>query len=198
MGAKRGRCPWVKTMFFSLHELELRKIDFAETLVPGQIELIEDVVQTSPLTAKGHAELLEEHHGGKQVVKDIRVIGEFATGVELKCARCLEPVQMELTNRFDLLYRPLKVQVQGGSDEVEISEADTEIGFYQGEGLALEDVLKEQVLLAVPPKALCQESCKGLCTQCGQNLNAASCSCKQSFTDPRWEALAGIKEKLKP
>ena len=185
-------------MFFSLHELELRKIEFAETFAPGQIELIEDVVQTSALTSEGHAELLEEHHGGKQVVKDIRVIGEFATGVELRCARCLEPVQMELANKFDLLYRPLKVQVQGGSDEVEISEADTEIGFYQGEGLALEDVLKEQVLLAVPAKALCQEACKGICPQCGQNLNAASCSCEEKRTDPRWEALAGIKEKLKP
>ena len=185
-------------MFFSLHELELRKIDFSETFAPGQIELIEDVEQKAPLTAKGHAELLEEHHGGKQVVKDIRVIGEFATRVELKCARCLEAVQMELANKFDLLYRPLKVQVQGGSDEVEISAADTEIGFYQGEGLALEDVLKEQVLLAVPSKALCQESCKGLCPQCGQNRNTGSCSCVEQRTDPRWEALAGIKEKLKP
>ena len=189
--------PRVETMLFSLHELELRKVDFAETYAPGEIELIEDVEQKSPLTAKGHAELLEEHHGGKQVVKDIRVIGDFATRVELKCARCLEPVLMDLANKFDLLYRPLKVQVQGGSDEVEISEADTEIGFYQGEALALEDVLKEQVLLAVPPKALCQEACKGLCPHCGQNLNTGSCSCVEKRTDPRWEALAGIKDKLK-
>ena len=185
-------------MFFSLHELELRKIDFAETYAPGQIELIEDVEQTSPLTSKGHAELLEEHHGGKQVVKDIRVIGEFATRAELKCARCLEAVPLELANKFDLLYRPLKVQAKGGSDEVEISEADTEIGFYKGEGLALEDVLKEQVLLAVPAKALCQESCKGLCPHCGQNRNLGDCSCTEKRTDPRWEALAAVKEKLKP
>ena len=185
-------------MFFSLHELELRKIEFAETFAPGQIELSEALEQKSPLSSQGHAELLQEHHGGKQVVKDIRVIGEFATRVELKCARCLEAVELELANKFDLLYRPLKVQVQGGSDEVEISEADTEIGFYQGEGLALEDVLKEQVLLVVPPKVLCVEACKGICPQCGQNLNTGSCACKEHRTDPRWEALAEIKEKLKP
>lgn len=185
-------------MFFSLHELELRKIDFAESYAPGQLELGEDLEQTAPFTTKGYAELLEEHHGGKQVVKDIRVIGEFTGQVELRCARCLEAVRLELANKFDLLYRPLRAQAEGGSDEVAITEADTEIGFYQGEGLALEDVLKEQVLLAVPPKALCSETCQGLCPQCGQNLNAGKCRCEVKVTDPRWNALAGIKEKLKP
>ena len=186
-------------MFLSLHELELRKIDFAETYAPGAIELIEDVEQKSPLTAKGHAELLEEHHGGKQVVKDIRVIGEFATTVELKCARCLEAVPLELKARFDLLYRPMKTQAQAmaGSDEIAISEAETEIGFYQGDGLELEDVLKEQVLLSVPSKALCREDCKGLCPQCGQNQNTGSCACAVQRTDPRWDALAGLKDRLK-
>jgi uncharacterized protein len=184
-------------MFFSLHDLELRKIEFQESYVPGAIELTEDVEQKSPLSTKGTAELLEEHHGGKQVVKDIRVVGGFSTQVELKCARCLEPVPMALEGKFDLLYRPLSVQVQGGSDEVAISEADTEIGFYQGEGLALEDVLKEQVLLTVPSKALCQEDCKGLCPHCGQNLNTGSCSCAEKRTDPRWNALAELREKLK-
>jgi len=186
-----------KTVFFSLHELELRKIEFAETYAPGAIELIEEVEQKAPLTAKGAAELLEEHHGSKQVVKDIRVVGGFATEVEMKCARCLEAVPLSLDSKFDLLYRPLKTQAQGGSDEVSITEADTEIGFYQGEGLALEDVLKEQVLLAVPAKALCREDCKGLCPQCGQNLNTGSCNCAEKRTDPRWEALADIREKLK-
>lgn len=183
-------------MFISLQELELRKVEFSESYAPGQIELIEGVEQTTPLTSQGHAELLEEHHGGKNVVKDIRVIGEFATRVELKCARCLEPVPLALANKFDLLYRPLKIQAKS-ADEVEITEADTEISFYQGEGLALEDLLKEQALLAVPAKALCREDCKGLCPQCGQNLNTGSCSCAEQRTDPRWEALAGLKEKLK-
>lgn len=182
-------------MFISLQQLELRKIEFEESYAPGEIELVEDVQQTSPLTAKGYAELLEEHHGGKLVVKDIRVIGEYATRVEMKCARCLEGVPLDLANKFDLLYRPLKVQAKA-SDEVEITEADTEISFYQGEGLALEDLLKEQLLLAVPAKALCQEACKGLCPQCGQNLNTGSCNCAEQRTDPRWEALAGLKEKL--
>ncbi len=65
------------------------------------------------------------------------------------------------TGRFDLIYRPLGVDRR--ADEVSISEAETEIGYYQGEGLLLEDALREQVLLATPVRALCREDCKGLC-----------------------------------
>ena len=69
-------------MLFSLHDLELRKIEFAENYAPGVIDLGPEAVQKTPLTATGRAELLEEHHGGKQVVKDIRVVGKFATQIE--------------------------------------------------------------------------------------------------------------------
>lgn len=182
-------------MFIRLSDLELRRVEFSESYAPGTIVLGEDIEQKSALTASGHAELIEENHGGKLVVKDIRVVGEFATQVELKCARCLEPVTADLASKFDLLYRPLKAGNTG--DEVSISEADTEVSFYQGEGLELEEVVKEQVLLGIPLKPLCQEDCQGLCAQCGQNLNVAACDCTVIRTDPRWDALAGIKERLK-
>jgi len=68
--------------------------------------------------------------------------------VEIYCARCLEPVAQEAGEAFDLLYRPQGVDARG--DEVSISRAETEIGYYKGEGLLLEDVIKEQLLLALP------------------------------------------------
>jgi len=95
----------------------------------------------------------------------------------------------------DLLYRPASTITR--EEEVSINEADTEIGYYQGEGLLLEDVLKEQILLAVPIRVLCSEDCLGLCPQCGQNRNVSPCNCVEKITDPRWAALAEIKEKLK-
>lgn len=182
-------------MFISIQELELRRLDFAETFAPGAIDLGPELTQLAPLATSGHAELLEENHGGKVKVQDIRLIGKFGTRVEQRCARCLEPVTSELENEFDLLYRPAKA-VEAG-DEIAISDADAEIGFYTGEGLLLEDALKEQVLLALPLKVVCQEDCKGLCPHCGANRNTVSCDCKQEVSDPRWAALAGIKEKLK-
>jgi len=57
-------------------------------------------------------------------------------------------------------------------------------------------VLREQVLLAVPLKAICRQDCKGLCSQCGANLNAAQCSCAEPVEDPRWAALKEIRSKL--
>jgi uncharacterized protein len=60
----------------------------------------------------------------------------------------------------------------------------------------LEDVLREQVLLAVPLKAICREDCKGLCPQCGKNLNLETCSCDNAITDPRWGALKDLRSKL--
>lgn len=182
-------------MFIRLSDLELRRVEFSESYAPGTINFGEDIEQKALLAAKGHAELIEENHGGKLVVKDIRMVGEFSTQVELKCARCLEPVKADLGNKFDLLYRPLQAGNTGV--EVAISEADTEVSFYQGEGLELEEVLKEQVLLAVPLKPLCQEDCQGLCAQCGLNLNEGICECTVIRSDPRWAALAGIKVKLK-
>ena len=62
--------------------------------------------------------------------------------------------------------------------------------------LQLEDVLREQVLLAVPLKVVCRDDCKGLCPSCGVNRNAESCSCAPPLGDPRWSALKDIREKL--
>jgi uncharacterized protein len=182
-------------MLFALHELELRKIEFAETFAPGAIDLGEDAVLKSPLSTTGRAELLEEHHGGKHVVKDIRVVGRFSTEVEVRCARCVEPVMLPLAGDFDLLYRPLTTV--GREEEVGINEAESEIGYYKGEGIELEEVLKEQIFLAVPMQSLCNADCKGLCPQCGQNKNLVECDCKVQQSDPRWAALADIKDKLK-
>src|SRR3954463_10854302 len=182
-------------MFISIHDLELQKLEFAESVAPGVIDFGEELVQRAPLKTCGRAELLEEHHGGKNNIQDIRVVGKLSTDVELKCARCIEPVVQDLSSEFDLLYRPASTITR--EEEVAINEADTEIGYYQGEGILLEDALKEQILLTVPIRVLCSEECLGLCPQCGQNRNVTPCDCAGKISDPRWAALAEIKEKLK-
>jgi uncharacterized protein len=181
-------------MFLDIRELELHPVDFAEELQPDVLDLGEDIRQRTPLKANGRAELVEEHHGKHKVIKDIRVRGRIAAGFELTCARCLEPVSQELDREFELLYRPLGVDA--GRDEISVTEAEAEIGYYQGEGLLLEDVLREQVLLALPLKVTCREDCKGLCLHCGKNLNQEQCSCTAPLEDPRWEALKEIRGRL--
>ncbi len=181
-------------MFIKIKDLELRKLEFDETFQPGIIDLGEEVTQVSPVTANGRAELIRENRGHHETVDDIRLVGKFATEVEMRCARCLEPVDNSVAEDFDLIYRPLGVDAKG--DEASISRDETEIGYYQGEGLLLEDVLKEQILLALPVKQVCKENCKGLCPQCGTNLNAGKCNCVAGMADPRWNALEAIRNKL--
>jgi len=181
-------------MFIKIKDLELRKLEFDESFPPGAIDFGEDTVQKVPLQAVGRAELIREHRGGKNVVEDIRIVAKIATGIEVYCARCLEPVSNSVAESFDLIYRPLGIDAAG--EEASISSAETEIGYYQGEGLLLEDVLKEQVLLALPVKQVCKPGCKGLCPQCGTNLNQSKCDCVVAVAEPRWAALEDIRKKL--
>lgn len=181
-------------MLIKIKDLELRNLEFDESFSPGVIDLGGDLVQTEPLKASGRAELIREHRGARDVVEDIRFVGGFSTAVQARCARCLDPVDNKIEEKFDLLYRPIGIDRKG--DDVSISQAETEIGYYQGEGLLLEDVLKEQILLALPARQLCHNNCKGFCPQCGKNLNVESCDCVMAMPDPRWAALEDIRKKL--
>lgn len=181
-------------MFIKIKDLELRKIEFAEALAPGVIDWGEDIKQKGALRTTGRAELLAESRDAGLVVKDIRVVGSFSVAIETHCARCLELVKNALAESFDLLYRPQGIDAAG--EDASIGPSETEIGYYHGDGLLLEDVLKEQVLLALPAKQVCRSDCKGLCPHCGCNLNLESCHCTVTLTDPRWGALEEIRKKL--
>ena len=180
-------------MFISVKALQDKEISFQERLAGGTLDLGSELFQEGAVLTNGRASLVEEHEGRTRIA-DIRLVGEFSTRLQLKCARCLEPVLRDVAARFDLLYRPLGAVASPA--EKAISEAETEIGFYQGEGLLLEDALKEQVLLAVPIREICRADCKGICPQCGHNRNTEACDCPPPQMDPRWAGLQEIKDKL--
>ncbi|MGA3092996.1 MAG: DUF177 domain-containing protein [Terriglobales bacterium] len=181
-------------MVIELKDLEISPVDFREEFGPGVIDLGEDVRQRSPLVAEGRADLVEENHGKHKVVQDIRVKGKLETSLEVACARCLDPVVHAVERSFDLLYRPLGTD--SGHEELSVTDAEAEIGYYQGDGLLLEDTLREQVLLALPLKTICRDGCRGLCPHCGKNLNEVQCECVDEVEDPRWSALKQIRTKL--
>ena len=122
-----------------------------------------------PIESSGRADLVEEHHGKHKIIQDIRIKGRLAITLESNCARCLEPLTQKVKREFDLLYRPQGADA--GRDEMSVTDAEAEISYYEGEGILLDDVIREQVLLAVPLKVTCREDCKGLCPHCGKNLN---------------------------
>ena len=136
-----------------------------ETLAAGLIDYAPDIRQVGPLHLKGQAELIVEHRGPRDFVDDIRLRADFSGDFEQLCARCLEPVQQPLSGSFDLIFRPAGADAEPG--ERAITEDETEIGYYDQSGLLLEDAVREQVLLTLPGRSLCQQDCKGLCPHCG-------------------------------
>jgi len=107
--------------------------------------------------------------------------------MEAECDRCLEPAHYQIETDFDLYYEP--VALLGPAQEVEIGARETDVGFYEGGGLELEEVLRERVLLALPMQRVCRTDCKGICPVCGQNRNEGECGCRSKLVDERWAAL---------
>ena len=187
----------MKDVLITPLDLQQEPLLIEEKIAPDTIVYADDTRQIGLLPVSGRADLLVEHRGPQEAVEDIRVRARFDGRFEVLCARCVEPVDVPLEGSFDLLFRPEDVDAEAG--ERAISEDETEIGYYGKAGLLLEDVVREQVLLALPGRTLCREDCKGLCPHCGQNLNAGSCNCAESAgaSDPRWSTLGSLASSLK-
>ena len=182
-------------MEFKVSELEREPIDFDLELAPGAVDFGDEAEQAGQLAASGRAEVLHEHRGPRDIVADIRLRGRFAGRFQVPCARCVEPVEIPLGADFDLIFRPAAADTE--ATERSITAPETEIGYYQKDSLSLEDVLREQVLLSLPVRTLCKPDCKGLCPRCGANRNNRPCSCEVGPSDLRWEALAGLRSRIK-
>lgn len=171
-------------MFLDIKELAVRKLRIRKTYPPGSVDFhTEEFQQLDPLEVRATAELVDGQ---------IHIYGHMATRLELVCARCLEPVTEEVARDFDLFYAPL-AQVPR-EEEVALKPADTDLAFFDGDGLFLADVLAEQVNLAIPMKVICKSDCRGLCQHCGTNLNLEACRCESQPADPRLAPLARFKQ----
>ena len=171
-------------MFLDIKELAVRKVRIQKSYPPGTLDFHSaDFTQAESLEVRATAELVDGQ---------IRIYGTFHTRVELVCARCLETVSEEMSRDFDLFYRPLATITR--EDEVKLKSDETDIAFFDGEGLFLTDVLAEQVNLLIPMKVICRSDCRGLCPQCGANLNHDDCRCESHSPDPRLAPLARVKQ----
>ncbi len=121
---------------------------------------------------------------GEEFFCQARVVGQ----VTLECARCLAEFPTELVGRTNFIVTDDKVRVAGKMDE-----DSEEYVQMSGEMVAdLGDFVRQELLLALPMKPVCDENCKGLCPNCGTNLNVSSCSCKVQPTDSRWQGLSDL------
>jgi uncharacterized protein len=171
-------------MFLNTRDMELRPLRFREEFPPGSIDYFDEKLrQKSVLQVEGKAELV-------QSLEEIRLTGRFQVDLEADCDRCLESLVVPVERTFELVYMPENPEAKG--DEKGLSDEDAEVGFYSGAGLELVDVLREQVLLALPMQRLCREDCEGLCPVCGENWNVRKCDCEMAERDDRWTALRNL------
>ncbi len=171
-------------MLLSVRDLELRKIGFETALPPQAIDLRDTGFrQVGDLHVRGRAELFS-------ALEEIRVEGHISVTIEAECARCLETGQCSFDQDFDLRYRPASMEQE--SSEVELEEGQTEIGYYDGDGVELAEVVREQLLLWLPMHWTCGEDCRGICPVCGTNLNQRECGCQEQTGDNRWAALKSV------
>jgi uncharacterized protein len=121
-----------------------------------------------------------------------RLVGHVASALTLACGRCLDDIALPVDLPFDLLYLPHVANA--GEGEVEVEDDDLTTAFYGNDEIDLGQLVLEQFYLAVPMKPLCRESCRGLCPECGTNLNTATCSCVREWTDPRLDGLRALRD----
>ncbi|MEE1012853.1 MAG: DUF177 domain-containing protein [Clostridia bacterium] len=99
----------------------------------------------------------------------------------LTCDRCAEDFNTEIS--FEIRERFKKEDSDG------TIETNPDIVILEGNTLDLDELVYDAVVLNLPTKVLCSEDCKGLCLNCGQNLNRGTCGCDNRPTDPRFDVL---------
>ena len=173
-------------MRIEVENLTAAATPFAHTYRPEEVELEEEGARLiSDAAVEGRAT-----RKGEQV----RLRGTIRTEVELLCDRCAAPRSAPLAVEFDTSFIPQEVEAVK-AENVELQAEDLILSAYEGDAVDLDELVREQILLGLPLRHLCREDCKGLCHRCGTDLNAGSCSCEQGEFDPRWSALADLKDK---
>lgn len=144
----------------------------------------EPLLALTPLRLTGEVRRIE---GGYAL--DARLV----YGGELECSRCLAAYPFQEDETFTLVLYP---RPELGSEERELSRGDLDASYYDEPVVPLRPIAEERVQMALPMKPLCRPDCRGLCSECGQDLNQGACECVRETMDPRWEALKALKEKV--
>ena len=136
----------------------------------------------SPLSA-----LLTIYPAGEKIVVD----GFLSARLLLRCDRCLETYSKDVTTDFRIYLSMFPFK---GEAEVELLENDLNLDFIDDNFLDSDQIIKEQLILNLPMKTLCDDDCKGLCPICGCNLNMARCSCQSRYETSLYKPLVTSKK----
>lgn len=170
-------------MLLDLTRYRQPQADFSRTFQPAEV------------AGEGEAyAIVEPVELAFEILKDkarFRLVGSVRTTLELGCSRCVEPYRLPVASSFDLRYLPMSEA--SVAPEVAVPEDDLETSYYTDDQIDLNELMREQFYLALPMKPLCREDCRGLCPQCGTNLNTGTCDCAPVWEDPRLAPLKALR-----
>ena len=172
-------------MKLKLHEIsEVLELSFTE-----KEGWLRDVMTRLRLHYKGGISLQLRIEKQKET---IFVQGHWMATLLFPCSRCVRDIQYKIDEYFS------PVLVQGKEPYLEegtLHKEALDVAYFQGDEIDLSEILHEQVILGLPIKPLCDEKCKGLCPQCGQDLNVEQCHCEKGFTTSAFGVLKKLKIK---
>jgi uncharacterized protein len=126
---------------------------------------------------------------------DVRVRACGSLRLDADCAACLDRFQVSLPLAFDIVVQPACGKDRELPAEYELKPEELEQFFYEGDEIDLLELVREQIILALPLYPRCREDCPGLCPRCGANLNREKCSCQLEEVDSRWQVLKNLSSK---
>jgi DUF177 domain-containing protein len=148
-----------------------------------------------------------EVEGGALEARDLRGIvkvtrlsdgllvqGDVASDVRLVCSRCLDEFSLPVQAMLEEEYQPV-IDVETGRpvQRTGIEENDQAFKLDANHQMDLTEPVRQALLVALPLKPLCREDCKGLCPECGANLNEGDCGHRPEVADNRWVGLRELR-----
>ncbi len=167
------------------------KVDFRQ-VTPGGVELSYSAsADDLDLMADGFdfPEPIEVELSVSKSGDEIIFQGFTSTVVEMECSRCLEQFRQPVSSKLQFV-----VQLLDDNSKHETGDDDFVVLPKTTQEYDLSMRVREVIILELPLKALCSESCRGLCSMCGVNLNESECDCAPDKTDERWDSLRQLFE----
>jgi uncharacterized protein len=123
----------------------------------------------------------------------VLVQGDVKADVQLQCSRCLEDISLPVEARLEEQFQQtVDVETGHAITRREDEEDDTAFKIDANHLMDLTEPVRQALLVAIPMRPLCREDCKGLCPECGANLNYVDCGHQQEASDNRWDALRAL------
>lgn len=174
-----------------------------ESIKDGGLELDstipwEDLSILAEISASGDCRFLQgvRVRVRAQLVGDlVEVAGKVETAARFQCGGCLQDYEAALCAHFEVTYaRHLpKIEEAEVGDEVEVTAEDLGVVLFQGDEIELDEAVQEQIAMILPVRRRCRESCKGLCSRCGTDLNQGECGCDRGNINLKFAALKDFK-----